>query len=101
MTSTFKKPYYTVVVCSQHAAKPHHKGTSSELIGRVKKHPGFLGYESARDDNGHTVTVSYWQSVKSIKDWKAGTDHKRQAAARKGGGGAHKSHGGVYKSIGK
>ena len=98
MTSTFKKPYYTVVVCSQHSAKP--KTTSQDLIGRVKKHPGFLGYESTRDDKGQTITVSYWGSLDSIKSWKDGADHKRQAASRKGASKSSAS-GGVYKSIGK
>jgi heme-degrading monooxygenase HmoA len=101
MSSTFKKPYYTVVVSGQHPAKPH-KESSSDLIGRVKKHPGFLGYETTRDEKGHTITVSYWGSVKSIKSWKESSDHKRQAALRKSAvGGKSSVTGGVYKSIGK
>jgi heme-degrading monooxygenase HmoA len=39
----------------------------------AKQQPGFLGIESARNDIG--ITVSYWQSLESIKKWKENLDH--------------------------
>jgi heme-degrading monooxygenase HmoA len=30
--------------------------------------PGFLGVESAKEELG--ITVSYWQDLESIKNWK-------------------------------
>lgn len=35
----------------------------------VAEQPGFLGVESARDSMG--ITVSYWQDLTSIRQWKA------------------------------
>ena len=34
---------------------------------------GFLGIESARNDIG--ITVSYWESLEAIAQWKANTEH--------------------------
>ncbi len=39
----------------------------------AKQQPGFLGIESARNDIG--ITVSYWQDLESIKNWKANWEH--------------------------
>lgn len=39
------------------------------------KQPGFLGIESARD-NELGITVSYWQSLDDIKNWKEHSIHK-------------------------
>ena len=39
----------------------------------AKQQPGFLGVESAREEIG--ITVSYWESLDAIAQWKAHTDH--------------------------
>lgn len=39
----------------------------------AKKQPGFLGVESARNELG--ITVSYWESLEAIKNWKQNSDH--------------------------
>lgn len=39
----------------------------------AKLQPGYLGYESAQEDIG--ITISYWESLDSIKNWKANLDH--------------------------
>ena len=36
--------------------------------------PGFLGVESARETLG--ITVSYWESLESIANWKANGEHQ-------------------------
>ena len=35
---------------------------------------GFLGYESAREELG--ITVSYWKDEESIKKWKDNLEHQ-------------------------
>ena len=35
--------------------------------------PGYLGVESARNDIG--ITVSYWESLEAIKNWKNNSEH--------------------------
>jgi heme-degrading monooxygenase HmoA len=39
----------------------------------AKQQEGYLGIESARNEIG--ITVSYWQSLEAIRNWKANTDH--------------------------
>lgn len=34
------------------------------------KQPGFLGFESARGPDGFGITVSYWDSLEAIRQWK-------------------------------
>ena len=39
------------------------------------RQPEYLGQESARDDGGLGITVSYWESLEAITAWKAHADH--------------------------
>ena len=39
----------------------------------AKLQPGFLGIESAKDGIG--ITVSYWESLNHIKEWKLQSEH--------------------------
>lgn len=43
------------------------------MVELAKKQPGFLGVESARNEVG--ITVSYWESLEAIKNWKQNSDH--------------------------
>lgn len=69
-----KKPYYAVIFTS--ITMEDIKGYS-EMAQRMeslaKKQTGFLGFESARDQIG--ISVSYWDSLDAIADWKAQADH--------------------------
>ena len=39
----------------------------------AKKQEGFLGVDSARNEIG--ITVSYWESLEAIKNWKQNLEH--------------------------
>lgn|SRR5690606_1669409 len=68
------KPYYAVIFTS--IQKENIEGYSEmaeKMEVLAKKQPGFLGMDSARNDVG--ITVSYWDSLESIKNWKQQTDH--------------------------
>ena len=39
----------------------------------AKQQSGYLGMDSARNDLG--ITVSYWESLEAIKNWKQQSDH--------------------------
>lgn len=72
------KPYYAVIFTS--ARSEDHKGYNkmSELMESLaKKQKGFLGVDSARNDPEASggITVSYWESLESIKNWKMQTEH--------------------------
>ena len=56
--------------------------TADDMVALAEKQDGYLGHESARDEQGVGITVSYWSDEKSIKKWKAVSDHQ---AAQKAG----------------
>jgi heme-degrading monooxygenase HmoA len=39
----------------------------------AKNQPGYLGFESANDEIG--ISVSYWESLESISQWKSHLKH--------------------------
>lgn len=71
---TDSKPYYAVIFTS---VRTDGDLGYSEMAGQMEKlareQEGFLGLESARNEIG--ITVSYWQSLEAISNWKAHTDH--------------------------
>jgi heme-degrading monooxygenase HmoA len=46
---------------------------AQRMLDLAARQPGFLGVEHAREDLG--ITVSYWETLESISDWKAHSDH--------------------------
>ncbi|UUZ82302.1 antibiotic biosynthesis monooxygenase [Paenibacillus sp. P26] len=50
---------------------------ADRMVELALTQPGFLGIESsARDGEGLGITVSYWDSPESIKNWKDHAMHK-------------------------
>ena len=47
-----------------------------ETLGLVGKIQGYLGYESVANNNGRTIFISYWSSLKAIKEWGMNSRHK-------------------------
>ncbi len=41
----------------------------------ARSQPGFLGVESARGEDGLGITVSYWDSLDAIANWKRNVEH--------------------------
>ncbi|CAN3500423.1 hypothetical protein DICA1_C04984 [Diutina catenulata] len=78
-------PYYSVVFTSTTTADidaQHYKNFSTIMMFLAKSMPGFLGVDSARDDK-LGITVSYWQDLESIRQWKQQGDHKLAQEAGK------------------
>jgi len=64
------KSYYAVIFTSiQSEVNKDYKEMAELMISLAKKQPGFLGVDSARS-NGIGVTVSYWETEESIRNWK-------------------------------
>lgn len=75
IATTPPPPYYAVVFTS--LKKPEDDGYSTmadRMIELVAQQEGFLGFESAREEVG--ITVSYWQDLDAIKRWKANLEHQ-------------------------
>jgi len=51
------------------------------MLALASEQPGFLGFETARQELG--ITVSYWRTLEAIQAWKANAAHRAvQARAR-------------------
>lgn len=75
------KPYYAVIFTStQTENTAGYAEMAKNLEQLAKQQPGYIAMESVRDGLG--ITVSYWESLEAIKNWKQQTDH--QLAQQKG-----------------
>lgn len=67
-------PYYAVIFTS--TQKEYIEGYQDMAIKMeelAKTQKGFLGIDSAKETVG--ITVSYWESLEAIKNWKQNTEH--------------------------
>jgi heme-degrading monooxygenase HmoA len=79
IANTPKPPYYAVIFSSFRTEGDNgYSDMATEMEELAMKQPGFLGVESAREGLG--ITVSYWESLEAIKNWKA---HERHLFAQK------------------
>lgn len=68
------EPYYAVIFTSVQSKNINGYAEMADLMETLaKQQPGFLGMECARNEVG--ITVSYWQNLENIKNWKANLDH--------------------------
>lgn len=76
-----KIPYYAVIFSNRQTDSLEGYEEMANLMEELaKEQPGYLGMEHAREGLG--ITISYWQSLEDIKNWKANLDH--QQAQKKG-----------------
>ncbi len=74
IAKTPEPPYYAVIFTSQKKdSDAGYNKMSARMLELVEKQPGFLGYESAREGVG--ITISYWKNLESIKKWKENAEH--------------------------
>lgn len=83
IAKTPQPPYYAVIFTSiRTEGDDGYEATAGEMVRLAEQQPGFLGFESARDGLG--ITVSYWESEEAIRAWKAQERHlQAQAGGRK------------------
>jgi len=73
MNSKFT-PYYAVVFTSTQTKNIEGYSEMAEQMETLaKKQEGFLGVDSARNEIG--ITVSYWENLEAIKNWKQNSEH--------------------------
>ena len=69
-----KIPYYAVIFTSTQTDDIEGYSEMAEKMETLaKQQEGFIGIESARNTIG--ITVSYWESLDAIKNWKANSEH--------------------------
>ena len=66
--------YYAVIFTSTRTeVEAGYAEMAIKMVELAKAQPGFLGMESARSEIG--ITVSYWESLEAIQNWKANMEH--------------------------
>jgi heme-degrading monooxygenase HmoA len=74
IADTPKPPYYAVIFSSVRTPEDNGYHLMAEtMLELAAKQPGFLGFESARENLG--LTVSYWLNRDAIFAWKQHIDH--------------------------
>lgn len=74
IAQTPQPPYYAVIFTSTRTDVDEGYGDmANAMVELAAKQPGYLGVESARNEVG--ITVSYWDSLAAIKNWKQVAEH--------------------------
>jgi heme-degrading monooxygenase HmoA len=77
ISKTPQPPYYAVIFTSERTEGDNGYGQMAEkMLELASQQPGFLGAESVRDESGLGITVSYWNSLEAIRNWKENASHK-------------------------
>ena len=63
---------FAVIFSSQRTARggEAYEADATAMVELAAQQPGFLGIESARTADGFGITVSYWDSLEAIRNWK-------------------------------
>ncbi|MGE4292939.1 MAG: rhodanese-like domain-containing protein [Desulfovibrio sp.] len=70
------QPCYAVIFSSVRSdADNDYAEAAADLATRAALQPGFLGMESAREQSGFGITISYWTDLEAIRAWKADAGH--------------------------
>lgn len=75
ISNTPKPPYYAVIFTSElNDDSAGYETVSDRMVELVQQQAGFLGFESAREAIG--ITVSYWEDEASILKWSSNLEHQ-------------------------
>lgn len=76
IADTPKPPYYAVIFTSFRTEDDNgYADAAKRILDIARQQPGFLGYESARQEMG--ISVSYWESLDAIRAWKEHPEHRK------------------------
>lgn len=68
------KPYFAVIFTSTYTENTEgYVEMAHKMESLAKLQEGFLGMDSAREEVG--ITVSYWESLDAIRNWKQNSEH--------------------------
>lgn len=83
ITQTPVPPYYAVIFTSQRTEGDQgYSSMAEKVLELAAQQEGFIGAESVRNRAGLGITVSYWQSLEAIEQFRNNSLH---AAAQKKG----------------
>ena len=69
--------YYAVIFTAQRSLSGDdmYEITADRMVTLAQQHPGFLGVESGRGDDGIGITVSFWTDRDAITQWRGHAEH--------------------------
>ena len=71
---TPEPPYYAVIFTSIRTDDDSGYSEAAKRMAELAAmQPGFLGFETTRNEIG--ITVSYWDNLESIRNWKNNAEH--------------------------
>lgn len=77
MEKTEREHYYAVIFTSLRTEGDNgYEAMAEKMVQMASEQPGFLGVESVRDESGAGITVSYWESLEAISNWKKNDAHR-------------------------
>jgi heme-degrading monooxygenase HmoA len=76
--STPEPPYTAVIFTSRRTASDDqgYAAAADRMEELAAQQPGYLGIESARDDDGFGITVSYWVDETAASAWRSVAEHR-------------------------
>lgn len=75
LVNTPNPPYYAVIFTSvRNSDRGEYDEVSKRMIELVQSQSGFLGFESAKEELG--ITVSYWESLEAVQNWANNPEHQ-------------------------
>lgn len=84
MSENKQKQFAVIFKTKRQLPMPEDYGVMSlKLEELVKRQPGFLRIESFDDANGNGVSISYWESLDSIRAWRENSMHLEAQAKGK------------------
>lgn len=80
LVRTPQPPCYAVIFTSVRTDGDNgYEETAKQILELASKQPGFLGFETARQETG--ISVSDWSTLEAIEAWKEDVAH-REAQSR-------------------
>ena len=74
IANTPPPPYYVVIFTNLRTdIDEGYADTAERMAELAVQQPGYLGMESVRNELG--ITISYWESLEAIKNWKNNAEH--------------------------
>jgi heme-degrading monooxygenase HmoA len=75
IANTPLSPYCAVIFTSTKTSdNDGYSEMATQMIELAKTQPGYLSFESATEKIG--ISISYWEDLDSIKNWKVNIEHK-------------------------
>ncbi len=68
--------YYAVIFTSDlRGSDPEYAEMAQRMFSLASDQPGFLGFETARGEDGPGISVSYWRDLSAIAAWRRDSEH--------------------------